>query len=235
MPELTIAFFLCLTGVLFGTVARVSASVLRRTRRPAFAAVPPAALPIACFRWPRRSPAWASTCSRWAFRLCVSRPGRRGRATCRRPIIGGQPSLAGGHPLGPGLLLRGDAHGPAGCGWYGSRGLALAAAFFCSFLVWALPEFWQALLAIAMIGLLVSLAAWGSFCRRRLRPATSSRQGRPGHDLPGRALIRSMFGKQVIGEWFDPGFYWKYNVDRQGREVVAHVMGRRLGRSLDST
>ena len=29
--------------------------------------------------------------------------------------------------------------------WYGSRGLALAAAFFCSYLVWALPEFWQAL------------------------------------------------------------------------------------------
>src|SRR5229473_7509314 len=27
--------------------------------------------------------------------------------------------------------------------WYGSRGLALAAAFFCSYLVWALPEFWQ--------------------------------------------------------------------------------------------
>src|SRR5712692_10627202 len=47
--------------------------------------------------------------------------------------------------------------------WYGSRGLALAAAFFCSYLVWALPEFWQALVAITIIGSCVSIAAWGNF------------------------------------------------------------------------
>src|SRR6202022_1592779 len=48
--------------------------------------------------------------------------------------------------------------------WYGSRGLARAAAFFCSYLVWALPEFWQALLAIGIIGSFAGVAAWGSFC-----------------------------------------------------------------------
>ncbi len=48
--------------------------------------------------------------------------------------------------------------------WYGSRVLALVAAFGCSYLVWALPEFWQALLAIGVIGSLVGVAAWGSFC-----------------------------------------------------------------------
>ena len=47
--------------------------------------------------------------------------------------------------------------------WYGSRGLALAAAFFCSYLVWILPEFWQALVAIGIIGGFVGVAAWGSF------------------------------------------------------------------------
>ena len=79
-------------------------------------------------------------------------------------IIGGRAFPGWRTFSGPGLLLRGDAHGPAGRAWYGSRGLALAAAFFCSFLVWVLPEFWQALLAIAIIGLLVSVAAWGSIC-----------------------------------------------------------------------
>ena len=43
--------------------------------------------------------------------------------------------------------------------WYGSRGLALAGAFFCSCLVWALPEFWQALLAIVILGGVVAVAA----------------------------------------------------------------------------
>ena len=40
-------------------------------------------------------------------------------------------------------------------------------------------------------------------------------------------LIVSMLSKQMIGEWFDPGFYWKYIVDRQGREVaMPYAMGR---------
>jgi hypothetical protein len=47
--------------------------------------------------------------------------------------------------------------------WYGSRGLGLAAALLGSFLVWVAPEFWQALLAIAVLGTLLALAAWGSF------------------------------------------------------------------------
>jgi hypothetical protein len=47
--------------------------------------------------------------------------------------------------------------------WYGSRCLGLAAGFFCSLVVWTVPEFWQALLAIALVGAVVALAAWGSF------------------------------------------------------------------------
>src|SRR5215472_14376012 len=48
--------------------------------------------------------------------------------------------------------------------WYGSRCLGLAAGLFCSLLVWTVPEFWQALLAIAGVGSVTAAAAWGSFC-----------------------------------------------------------------------
>src|SRR5262249_11215008 len=47
--------------------------------------------------------------------------------------------------------------------WYGSRGLPLITSFFCSYLVWAVPEFSQAVVAIAIIGTNMVLAAWGSF------------------------------------------------------------------------
>src|SRR5262249_11167644 len=49
--------------------------------------------------------------------------------------------------------------------WYGSRCLALAAGVFCWYLVWTLPEFWQALLVVLIVGGLVAAAAWGSFHR----------------------------------------------------------------------
>ena len=102
--------------------------------------------------------------------------------------------------------------------WYGSRGLALAAAFFCSFLVWVLPEFWQALLAIGIIGLLVGVAAWGSFCAGgAYAPQPRFAKAALAMTFLAGLLIVSMFGKQMIGEWFDSGFYWEYNIDRQGR------------------
>jgi hypothetical protein len=47
--------------------------------------------------------------------------------------------------------------------WYGSRALGVGAAVLCTFLVWVLPEFGQALLAVATGCVLVGLAAWGSF------------------------------------------------------------------------
>ena len=134
-----------------------------------------------------------------------------------------EPSLAGGHPLGPGLLLRGDAHGPARARWYGSRGLALAAAFFCSYLVWALPEFWQALVAIGILGSFVGVAAWGSFLAGG-EYATQPRLAKAALAMTFLAalLILSMLGKQMIGEWSDSGL-WDYGVDRQGRVVVAPI------------
>jgi hypothetical protein len=112
--------------------------------------------------------------------------------------------------------------------WYGSRCLPLAAAFLCSFLVWTLPEFWQALVAIGIIGFFLSLAAWGSFGSGGAYPP------QPGFAKAALALTFvaglftvSVFGKQLIGEGLDSGFFWDYSVDRKGREVaMAFVKGR---------
>jgi hypothetical protein len=109
--------------------------------------------------------------------------------------------------------------------WYGSRGLALAGAFFCSCLVWTLPEFWQALVAIGIIGSFVGVAAWGNFSAGG-EYATQPRLAKAGLAMTFLAalLILSMLGKQMIGEWSDSGFKWVYGIDRQGRWVVAPVV-----------
>ena len=108
--------------------------------------------------------------------------------------------------------------------WYGSRGLALAGAFFCSYLVWALPEFWQALVAIGIIGSFVGMAAWGSFLAGG-EYASQPRLAKAGLAMTFLAalLILSMLGKQMIGEWSDSGFQWGYAIDRQGRALVAPI------------
>jgi len=105
--------------------------------------------------------------------------------------------------------------------WYGSRGLALATAFFCSYLVWTLPEFWQALAAIGIIGSFVAVAAWGSF-RAGGVYAGQPRLAKAGLGLTFLAglLTVSVLGKQMIGEWSDSEFEWNYAVDRQGRVIV---------------
>jgi hypothetical protein len=101
---------------------------------------------------------------------------------------------------------------------YGSRGLATAAAFFCSYLVWALPEFWQALVAIGIIGSFVGVAAWGSFCTGGAY-RTLPRFGKAALAMTMLLglLILSMMGKQMIGEWLDPGMHYQVDVDHEGR------------------
>jgi hypothetical protein len=43
-------------------------------------------------------------------------------------------------------------------------------------------------------------------------------------------LILSMLGKQMIGEWFDSGFFWGYGIHRQGHVMVApYVVNPPLG------
>ena len=106
--------------------------------------------------------------------------------------------------------------------WYGSRGFALGAALLCSCLVWGVPEFWQALVAIGVIGSFVATAAWGSFC------TGGSYAWQPGPAkaalavtlLAGLTMV-SMLGKQLIGEWTESGIEWDHRLDRGGRVLLA--------------
>jgi hypothetical protein len=106
--------------------------------------------------------------------------------------------------------------------WFGSRGLPLAAAFFCSYLVWALPEFWQALVAIGIIGLLVGMAAWGNFCTGGAYPPLPRLAKLSlGTAMLLGLLILSMLGKQTLGEWLDPGMHYQVNLDNHGRVLYS--------------
>jgi hypothetical protein len=106
--------------------------------------------------------------------------------------------------------------------WYGSRGLALPAALFCSCLVWGVPEFWQALVAIGIIGSFVAVAAWGSFCTggSYARQPGLAKAALAVTFLAGLAMV-SMLGKQMIGAWTDSGVEWNHNLDRRGRVLLA--------------
>jgi hypothetical protein len=101
---------------------------------------------------------------------------------------------------------------------YASRGLPLAAAFLCSYLVWILPEFWQASLAIGIIALFVGAAALGSFAAGGAY-APQPRFAKTALTMTFCAglLIVSMLGKQLLGEWLDSGIDLDYRPDRQGR------------------
>jgi hypothetical protein len=109
--------------------------------------------------------------------------------------------------------------------WYGSRCLGLAAGMFCWYLVWTLPEFWHALLAIAIVGAFVALAAWGSF-------DAGGRLGRHGPSALARIALGVTFlmglsalsvtGKALIGVWCWPKTAHYYRLDRQGHVLCVH-------------
>ncbi len=104
--------------------------------------------------------------------------------------------------------------------WYGSRCLPLTSAFCCSYLVWAVPEFWQAMVVIGTIGSLAGLAAWGSFMAGG-EYATQPQLAKAALATTFLAglLIVSALGKQKLGEWLDAGIDYEYAVDRQGHVV----------------
>jgi hypothetical protein len=106
--------------------------------------------------------------------------------------------------------------------WYGSRCLGLAAGLFCTYLVWVLPEFWQALVAIVTLGGVVAVAAWGSFLaggayapQPRLAKAALALTF-----LAGLSAL-SFTGKVFVGAWQGATDYY-YWLDRQGRALVVH-------------
>jgi hypothetical protein len=105
--------------------------------------------------------------------------------------------------------------------WLGSRTLGLATASFGTFLVWSLPEFWQALLVIALLATVVGLAAWGSF----LAGGAYAPQPEAGRAALALTLLAGLFvvsfiGKAALGQWLDSGLEYTHVIDRQGRMLV---------------
>jgi hypothetical protein len=106
--------------------------------------------------------------------------------------------------------------------WYGSRGLGLAAAFCCTVLVWSLPEFWEAVLAVGVIGTWVGVAAWGSF----LAGGAYAPQPRLAKAALALTLLTGLFvvsfvGKLTIGQSLHSGrVSHGYTLDRQGRLLI---------------
>jgi hypothetical protein len=102
--------------------------------------------------------------------------------------------------------------------WYGSRCLPLAAGLCCSLVVWTVPEFGQALAAVVLVGGVVAVAAWGSFC------AGGAYAPQPGLGKAALAVTLllglSALGftaKTLLGRHFEPGTRNTYLLDRRGR------------------
>ena len=107
--------------------------------------------------------------------------------------------------------------------WYGSRCLGLAAGLFCSILVWTLPGFGHALLAILLVGGLLATAAWGSF----LTGGAYAPQPRPAKlalaltFLMGLSVL-SFTGKVLLGIWSWSRSEHYYRLGHPGRVLLVH-------------
>jgi hypothetical protein len=107
--------------------------------------------------------------------------------------------------------------------WYGSRCLGLGSGLFCSIVVYTVPEFWQALLAILFMGGTVAVAAWGSFATA----GVYALQPRLARCALAFTYLTSLFvvgfiAKGQLGRWWtDIGTMGGYLLDREGR--VLHV------------
>jgi hypothetical protein len=105
--------------------------------------------------------------------------------------------------------------------WYGSRGLGLAAAFLATVLVWGLPEWWQALLALGMLGSSLGVAAWGSFLTAgAYAPQPRVARAALAVTLLSGLLVLSVTAKIALGKCLDPGIRYRYRFDRQGRVLL---------------
>jgi hypothetical protein len=113
--------------------------------------------------------------------------------------------------------------------WYGSRCLDLAAGFFCAYLVWIVPEFWHALLAIGIVGGMVAAAAWGSF----LTGGAYAPQPRLAKIALAITFVMGLSALSFQGKFFLGVFLWtkedySYYLDHQGRVLLVHEENNRL-------
>jgi hypothetical protein len=113
--------------------------------------------------------------------------------------------------------------------WYGSRCLGLAAGLFCWFLVWMLPEVWHAVLALAIAGGLIGLAAWGSFMDGGAyapQPRLAKIALATTFLLGISALSVSIMVLICAGLWTKQAYY--YRLSPQGQVLLVHEEGGRL-------
>jgi hypothetical protein len=105
--------------------------------------------------------------------------------------------------------------------WYGSRCLGLPAAFLCTVLVCALPEFGHALFTLLIIGTLLAVAAWGSFIAGRAYAPQPrfAKVALAGTFLTGLLAV-SFIAKLVVGQQLDPSLSYSQIIDRQGHVLV---------------
>jgi hypothetical protein len=108
--------------------------------------------------------------------------------------------------------------------WYGSRCLGLAAGLFCSIVVWTVPDFWQALLAIVVMGGLTATAAWGSFTAGGAY-APQPRLARSALTVSFLAgLLALGFTGQILGGfWLARKTEYPSSVDRQGQVLLVSI------------
>jgi hypothetical protein len=110
--------------------------------------------------------------------------------------------------------------------WYGGHLLCFAAGLFCTLVVYIVPEFEYAVLAIIHIGGAVALAAWGSFCHGGI----FALQPRVARLALGATYLMGLFvvgfiAKTQLGRWFtDLGVIDRSLVDRQGRVLHVHQL-----------
>jgi hypothetical protein len=105
--------------------------------------------------------------------------------------------------------------------WYGSRALGLGAAVLCTFLVWVVPEFWQAVLVVAVMGTLVGLAAWGSF----LAGGAYAPQPRLARVALAATLLAGLLALGVTVKFLVGGCVYEryehyHTLDREGRVLI---------------
>jgi hypothetical protein len=108
--------------------------------------------------------------------------------------------------------------------WYGSRCLGLAAALFCSIVVWTLPEFWHALVAIVLLGGLVAVAAWGSFIAGgAYAPQPRLAKIALVFTYLAGLLALSFTGKCFLGAWLERQVDHNDLIDRKGRVLLVQT------------